>query len=59
MSEVQTYLDAHFAEALEDLKAFCRIPSVSTDPAYAEVTPATDSSAASARLMTSRLSAFS
>ncbi|UVK47530.1 dipeptidase [Mesorhizobium sp. AR07] len=36
MSEVQTYLDAHFAEALEDLKAFCRIPSVSTDPAYAE-----------------------
>lgn len=36
MNEVQTYLDAHFAEALEDLKAFCRIPSVSTDPAYAE-----------------------
>jgi acetylornithine deacetylase/succinyl-diaminopimelate desuccinylase-like protein len=36
MSEVQAYLDAHFSAALEDLKAFCRIPSVSTDPAYAE-----------------------
>ncbi|MBO9134347.1 dipeptidase [Rhizobium sp. B230/85] len=35
MSEMESYLDAHFAEALEDLKAFCRIPSVSTDPAYA------------------------
>jgi acetylornithine deacetylase/succinyl-diaminopimelate desuccinylase-like protein len=36
MTEVQAYLDVHFAEALDDLKAFCRIPSVSTDPAYAE-----------------------
>jgi acetylornithine deacetylase/succinyl-diaminopimelate desuccinylase-like protein len=36
MSGVETYLDEHFSEALEDLKAFCRIPSVSTDPAYAE-----------------------
>ncbi|PZM10916.1 dipeptidase [Rhizobium tubonense] len=36
MSDIQTYLDAHFAEALDDLKAFCRIPSVSTDPAFAD-----------------------
>jgi acetylornithine deacetylase/succinyl-diaminopimelate desuccinylase-like protein len=36
MSDVQAYLDAHFDEALEDLKDFCRIPSVSTDPAYAD-----------------------
>jgi acetylornithine deacetylase/succinyl-diaminopimelate desuccinylase-like protein len=36
MSDIQTYLDAHYNEALDDLKAFCRIPSVSTDPAYAE-----------------------
>jgi len=36
MSEMEEYLDTHFEEALEDLKAFCRIPSVSTDPAYAE-----------------------
>jgi acetylornithine deacetylase/succinyl-diaminopimelate desuccinylase-like protein len=36
MSDVQIYLDRHFDEALEGLKAFCRIPSVSTDPAYAE-----------------------
>ncbi|MGA1802979.1 dipeptidase [Rhizobium sp. HT1-10] len=34
MSEMEDYLDAHFEEALEDLKAFCRIPSVSTDTAY-------------------------
>lgn len=34
MSAVQTYLDDHFDEALEDLKSFCRIESVSTDPAY-------------------------
>jgi acetylornithine deacetylase/succinyl-diaminopimelate desuccinylase-like protein len=34
MSDIQDYLDAHLAEALDDLKAFCRIPSVSTDPAY-------------------------
>jgi acetylornithine deacetylase/succinyl-diaminopimelate desuccinylase-like protein len=36
MTDVQAYLDAHFTEALDDLKAFCRIPSVSTDPAYAD-----------------------
>lgn len=36
MSGVETYLDKHFPEALNDLKAFCRIPSVSTDPAYSE-----------------------
>jgi len=36
MSEMESYLDAHFPEALEDLKAFCRIPSVSTDPAYVD-----------------------
>ena len=30
------YLEENFPAALEDLKAFCRIPSVSTDPAYAE-----------------------
>lgn len=36
MTAVETYLDQHFAEALEELKAFCRIPSVSTDPAYAD-----------------------
>jgi acetylornithine deacetylase/succinyl-diaminopimelate desuccinylase-like protein len=34
MSAVEAYLAAHSADALEDLKAFCRIPSVSTDPAY-------------------------
>jgi acetylornithine deacetylase/succinyl-diaminopimelate desuccinylase-like protein len=31
---VQAYLDAHYEDALDDLKAFCRIQSVSTDPAY-------------------------
>ncbi|AYG61016.1 dipeptidase [Rhizobium jaguaris] len=36
MSGVETYLDEHFGAALEDLKAFCRIPSVSTDPAHAD-----------------------
>ena len=34
MSAVEAWLAAHSAEALEDLKAFCRIPSVSTDPVY-------------------------
>jgi acetylornithine deacetylase/succinyl-diaminopimelate desuccinylase-like protein len=34
MSTVEDYLAAHTADALDDLKAFCRIPSVSTDPAY-------------------------
>lgn len=33
---VETYLDENFAAALEDLKTFCRIPSVSTDPAFAD-----------------------
>lgn len=36
MSEVEDWLAAHEAESLETLKAFCRIPSVSTDPAFAE-----------------------
>jgi acetylornithine deacetylase/succinyl-diaminopimelate desuccinylase-like protein len=36
MSKVEAYLEEHFDAALEDLKAFCRIPSVSTDPAYAD-----------------------
>ncbi|MEK1887438.1 MAG: dipeptidase [Phyllobacterium sp.] len=36
MSGVETYLAEHYEEALEDLKAFCRIPSVSTDPAFNE-----------------------
>ncbi|WP_337268510.1 dipeptidase [Oryzifoliimicrobium ureilyticus] len=35
MSSVETYLNDHYSDALDDLKAFCRIPSVSTDPAYA------------------------
>ena len=34
MSAVEAYLAAHDEEALEDLKAFCRIASVSTDPAF-------------------------
>lgn len=34
MSAVEAYLATHAGEALEGLKAFCRIPSVSTDPAY-------------------------
>src|SRR6202000_1205508 len=36
MSKVEAYLEENFDAALEDLKAFCRIPSVSTDPAYAD-----------------------
>lgn len=36
MSDIETYLNDHYANALDDLKAFCRIPSVSTDPAYAQ-----------------------
>ena len=35
MSGVERWLQAHEAEAIETLKAFCRIPSVSTDPASA------------------------
>ena len=34
MSAVEAYLAAHADDALQDLKAFCRIPSVSTDPAF-------------------------
>ena len=34
MSDVEAWLAAHEAEALNTLKAFCRIESVSTDPAY-------------------------
>ena len=34
MSDVEAWLAAHEAEAVETLKAFCRIESVSTDPAY-------------------------
>ena len=34
MSDVEAWLAAHDADALETLKAFCRIESVSTDPAY-------------------------
>ncbi len=33
---VENYLDENYPAALDDLKAFCRIPSVSTDPAFAE-----------------------
>ncbi len=33
---VETYLEDNYQAALEDLKAFCRLPSVSTDPAYAD-----------------------
>lgn len=36
MSDVECWLAAHEAEAVETLKAFCRIPSVSTDPAYCD-----------------------
>ena len=33
---VEDWLAGHAAQALDTLRAFCRIPSVSTDPAYAE-----------------------
>ncbi len=33
---VETYLEENYPAALDDLKSFCRIPSVSTDPAFAE-----------------------
>ena len=36
MSAVEAYLLAHEDEAIETLKEFCRIPSVSTDPAFAQ-----------------------
>lgn len=35
MSEVEAWLLAHEPDAIETLTQFCRIPSVSTDPAYA------------------------
>jgi acetylornithine deacetylase/succinyl-diaminopimelate desuccinylase-like protein len=34
MSDVEAYLGAHEAETIATLEDFCRIPSVSTDPAY-------------------------
>ncbi len=34
MNSVEKYLADNYEHALEDLKAFCRIPSVSTDPAF-------------------------
>ena len=34
MNDVEAWLAAYEADALETLKAFCRIESVSTDPAY-------------------------
>lgn len=34
MSDVEAWLATHEADALETLKAFCRIESISTDPAY-------------------------
>ena len=33
---VESYLEDHYPDALEDLKAFCRLPSVSTDAAYSQ-----------------------
>jgi acetylornithine deacetylase/succinyl-diaminopimelate desuccinylase-like protein len=34
MNSVEKYLADNYEHALEDLKAFCRIPSVSTDPVF-------------------------
>jgi acetylornithine deacetylase/succinyl-diaminopimelate desuccinylase-like protein len=36
MNDVEDYLAANFDASVEELKAFCRIPSVSADPAYME-----------------------
>lgn len=36
MSAVEDWLEAHEAQALDTLMRFCAIPSVSTDPAYAQ-----------------------
>ncbi|MEK1901961.1 MAG: M20/M25/M40 family metallo-hydrolase, partial [Rhizobium sp.] len=33
---VETYLEENYPAAVDDLNAFCRIPSVSTDPAFAD-----------------------
>ena len=35
MKDIENWLKAHEQEAIETLKDFCRIPSVSTDPAFA------------------------
>ena len=35
MNDVEAYLAANFDSYVEELKAFCAIPSVSTDPAFA------------------------
>ena len=36
MSDIEADLEAGASAAIEELQAFCRIPSVSTDPAYRE-----------------------
>jgi acetylornithine deacetylase/succinyl-diaminopimelate desuccinylase-like protein len=36
MNSVEKYLADNYENALEDLKAFCRIASVSTDPAFGD-----------------------
>jgi acetylornithine deacetylase/succinyl-diaminopimelate desuccinylase-like protein len=36
VSDVEADLEAGAPAAIEELQAFCRIPSVSTDPAYRE-----------------------
>ena len=35
VNDLEEYLAANFDAYVEELKAFCAIPSVSTDPAYA------------------------
>ena len=35
MKDIESWLREHEGEAIETLKAFCRLPSVSTDPAFA------------------------
>jgi len=34
MKDIENWLGVHEKEAIERLKAFCRLPSVSTDPAF-------------------------
>ncbi len=34
MKDIESWLRVHEEEAIETLKAFCRLPSVSTDPAF-------------------------
>jgi acetylornithine deacetylase/succinyl-diaminopimelate desuccinylase-like protein len=36
MMDIEDYLGAREENFIEELKAFCRFPSVSTDPAYRE-----------------------